>query len=143
MTEYRHDEFRSDGPEVRERTFMGAVAPLIADLFEDLRTLMQQELSLARAELQEERERAQRVLTFTIIGIMLGVVAAGLLVTAIVLALQSVLTATPLWACFALVGGILGVVAIALHLGAVASWQRLGLIPHRTIASLKQTVRWR
>jgi hypothetical protein len=142
MRDFEWEGFKTDGPEVEGGNLFETVASLIAKLFEDLQLLVRQELSLARAELREEGARAQRLIGWLFVSLVMGVIAAELLVLAAVFGVQSIFRDAPLWACFAGVGGCFGIVAILINQLASRRRGNLQIIPRRTLETLKENVQW-
>ena len=115
-----------------------SITQLIADLVSDVRTLIRQELALARAELRDELGRVLRAAT--LLAVALGALAvAGLwLLVAITRAIATVF-AWPLAVVYALVGGVLAVIAIVLLAVAWSQVRGLQLVP-RTRDTLRGVV---
>jgi uncharacterized membrane protein YqjE len=88
---------------------------LLGDLFTDVRTLVRQEIALARAEIREERRR------LLVIGALLGAALSALalaglwLLVALTRAIADIFN-WPLWGVYAAVGVVLGAVALVLLL---------------------------
>jgi hypothetical protein len=117
-----------------------SLGEMFADLSRDTRTLIQQELQLAKTELREKASRMSKGVAFVVGG---GLLAYGGLL-AIVAAVVLVLIAfgLPPWAG-ALVGGV--VVAGAGYLfirSGLAMLQPQALTPRETIDTLKEDAQW-
>ena len=105
-----------------------SIAQLIADLVNDVRTLIRQELALARAELREELGRVLRAAA--LLAVALGTLAVGCLW--LLVALTRAIAAVFIWPLaivYALVGGILALVAIVLLAVAWGQIRGLRLVP--------------
>ena len=113
---------------------------MFAELSREIRTLVHQEIQLARTELTEKASQLGKGVGFVIGG---GLVAYGgllAIIAAVVLALNAMVL--PAWAA-ALVGGILvagaGYLLVRSGLAALRPDQ---LTPHKTIDTLKEDAQW-
>jgi len=113
---------------------------MFAELSREIRTLVHQEIQLARTELTEKASQLGKGVGFVIGG---GLVAYGgllAIIAAVVLALNAM--GLPAWAA-ALVGGILvagaGYLLVRSGLAALRPDQ---LTPHKTIDTLKEDAQW-
>lgn len=113
---------------------------MFAELSRETRTLVQQELQLARTELTEKAARMGKGAGFVLVG---GLVAYGGLL-AIVAALVLILIAIslPPWAA-ALLGGVLaaGIGYLLIRAG-LAALKPQDLAPRKTIETLKEDAQW-
>lgn len=116
-------------------------ASLLGDALNDIRDLFRQEVNLARVEIKQE------VLNAKAAAIKLGIAAFALLLAGVFLltALShgvSDLFDIPIWAGFAAVGVLLGIVGGVLLALAKANVRAAGPIPARTARTLKENVEW-
>lgn len=117
-----------------------SLGQMFADLSRETRTLIQQEIQLARTELSEKAARAARGAAFVVAG---GLIAYGgvlAIVAAAVLGLIEL--GLPAWAG-ALVGGI--VIAGAGYLlvrSGLAAFRVEEMTPKQTIGTLKEDAQW-
>lgn len=142
MGEFQGNDYEEDATEFSDRSFVSGFTPLVLELIEDLRLLIQQEVSLVRAELREEGQKAGRILKWSTVSVALGVIAGALLMLACVFGVQSALPGAPLWSCFGLIGAMLGIGAMAIYLWGTTRWRELELMPHRTLRSLRESLSW-
>jgi len=118
-----------------------SIAALATGLVEDLRRLLNQEIRLARHEMQLELRKIVMGLIHAALGTVLGLIAVTFFLVALVHVL-STYTALPLWASYATVG----LFAVALsaiflyHLAQLGSSLRLW--PFRTFHSIKEDAQW-
>lgn len=116
-------------------------ASLLGDALNDIRDLFRHEVNLARVEIKQEMANARAA------AIKLGIAAVALLLAALFLltALSrgvADLFNIPIWAGFAAVGVLLGIVGgVLLALGR-ANVRAAGPIPARTARTLKENVEW-
>ncbi len=111
----------------------------IADIAQDLQKLVQQEVLLAQAELEEQVRRSTRAAAFGILAFIFLLVnfvflgAAGMFALALVL---------PLWlSALITAGALLILMAVA---GLIALWQlrQIQVVPQQTVESVKENIRW-
>lgn len=103
---------------------------------EDLMLLVQQEVRLARQEIDQKVNQAFTGLILAIAGLFAGFIALGVLVQTAVAALAVTL---PLWGAALLVGAICTVAAVALLIAAYSRLNPSNLAPTRTIHSISQS----
>ena len=122
--------------EKEERT----LGEMIADLSRDTRTLIHEEIRLAKTELSEEATAMGRGVGFVAGG---GLVAYGgllAIVAAIVLAL--VAAGLPPWAAALICGVVSAVLGYGLVLSGLAVIKAHRLAPRKTIETLKEDAQW-
>jgi hypothetical protein len=117
-----------------------SLGDMFADLTRDTRTLLQQEIQLAKTELAQNASRLTGSLTLIVAG---GLIAYGgllAIVAAIVLGLMAI--GLVAWAA-ALVGGVvIAGIGYALIRAGLASFRPRELTPRQTIETLKEDARW-
>jgi hypothetical protein len=112
-----------------------SVGELVSQISGDLSTLVRQEIALARAEMTQEAKKAGKA------GGLLGGAgfAAYLLALfasfAVAHALDEVM---PLWAAFAIVAAVYGVIALVLYTRGRKQLKTVDPTPHQTIETLKE-----
>jgi hypothetical protein len=107
----------------------------------DATLLLQQELALAKYELYEEARKTKAVVAALGMGIGIAIVGALLLIFMLVHLLNA-LTDWPMWMCYGIVGGICLVIGAALIYRGTQQISRIGIIPQRTIETMKENMRW-
>ena len=117
-----------------------SLGQMLADLSRETRTLIQQEIQLAKAELAEKASRMGKGAAMIVGGGLLAYGGLLAIVAAVVLALIAI--GLPPWAG-ALLGGILiaGVGYVLIRSG-LAALRRHDLTPQQTIETLKENVQW-
>ena len=117
-----------------------SLGQMLADLSRETRTLIQQEIQLAKAELAETASRMGRGAAMIVGGGLLAYGGLLAIVAAVVLALIAI--GLPPWAA-ALLGGILfaGAGYLLIRSG-LAALRRHELTPQQTIETLKENVQW-
>jgi hypothetical protein len=122
--------------EERERT----LGEMFAELSRDARTLMQQEMQLARAEISEKISAMSSGASFVVGG---GLVAYGGLLAVIAAAVLGLIAlGVPPWAG-ALIGGVVAAaIGYALIRSGLNALKPQALVPRQTMDTLKEDVRW-
>jgi membrane protein len=123
-------------PSSDERT----LGEMFGDLTRDTRTLVQQELQLAKTELAEKASTMTRSA-----GVIAGggfVAYAGMLAIIAGLVLLLVAAGLPPWAAALLGGVLLVIVGYFLIRSGMAALKPQNLTPHKTIVSLKEDAQW-
>ena len=118
-----------------------SVAALLDGLWNDVKTLVVQELRLAVHEVQEEMGKAKSAAVSLAAGIGLVAVGGLLLILMLVHLLQA-LTDLPLWACYAIVGGAISGAGAWLMLRAKNTAEDIHVVPIRTVQTMKENVSW-
>ncbi len=122
-------------------TARSTLATVVDGLLRDVRTLVQQEMSLARHEVQYEIGKSLKVLLWCGIAVVLaGVGLLGMAAAGVLLLVES--TGLPAWACTMMVSVMLLGGAWGL---AVSGWEVLKsvrVVPLRTVRTLMDDVNW-
>lgn len=118
------------------------VTPLLRDIIDDARTLMQQEAQLVRAEVREEGARMRQALSFVVAGGVMVVIAVALCAVMAAHLITAEWFHLPLWMSF-------GIVAVVMALGGgVISYiggKKLDAAREssgRSIKALREGMRW-
>lgn len=118
-----------------ERTFGDIFKSIIANVQEIIRA----EVRLAKAELREESGKASAAVKNLAIAAGAGLFAGLFLLNALMFGLSEFM---PLWVAAALVGVILGVVALVLYNKGRAEWKQFSPTPGKTVDTVKENVEW-
>jgi Putative Actinobacterial Holin-X, holin superfamily III len=117
------------------------LAQLVDDLVSDVKELLHHELALAKYEISAELHQTKVALVF--VGIGIGIVSVGgLLLIAMFVHLLHTRTGLPLWACYGMVGGLLGLVGIVMINRGKRIISRVDVVPQQTIGTMKENLRW-
>lgn len=123
-------------PEMRD----ASTGELVKQLTEDMRTLVQKEVTLAKAELSEKGKRAGVGAGLLGGGATFGFLALATIVAAIVGLLD---TAMAFWVAALIVGVVLAGLAAVLALTGKNKVQEAGPpVPEETVESVKEDVQW-
>lgn len=119
-----------------------SVPGLVRAIVTDAETLLGQQFALFRAEVVEELDHAKAAVAAGGAGVGL-VAAAGILATQAVVHGLKEATGLPLWACYGVVGAVLGTTGVGLlaHARREGSTIRLR-VPPRTAQALRENVAW-
>jgi len=124
-----------------EREPNQSFASLLSGAINDIRELFRQEISLARVEIRDELANLKSAvikLSAAAVALLLG---ALLLLTALSRGL-AVFFDMPIWAGFAIVGGLLAILGGVLLAVAWPNLRAIGPVPERTVRTLKENVEW-
>ena len=117
------------------------MAQLFTGVVSDAKELLRQELALAKLEVREEIRRTTSAMISLGIG---GGIAAigGLLLILMLVHLLQALTALPLWACHASVGGLLAIVGVTLLVIGKKRLAHLHMVPQETVETMVENTQW-
>lgn len=115
---------------------------LVAGIINDAQNLFHQQVELVRTEIQGDLKRTKDASQVLAIG------AGAAIVAVILLALMCVhllawATTWPLWICYGVVGGVLGVIAGAFILTGVKKFQSFNPLPDESLEGLKENLQWK
>jgi hypothetical protein len=118
-----------------------SIGGLIRGILMDLRTLIREEIALARVEIREQAGRARTA------AMSFGIAAAALLFggTFLLVALATgiaELLGWPLWAGFLLVAVLLGVVGALMLSSGRKQLRTIHAVPEQTVSTLKENSEW-
>jgi hypothetical protein len=118
-----------------------SVGALIRGVLDDLRTLIREEIALARVELREQAGRARAAAIC--FGVAAGALAFGatFLLIAIALGIADLLK-WPVWAGFLIVAVLLLLVGLVSAFAGRKQLQRFSPVPEETVTTLKENSEW-
>jgi protein-S-isoprenylcysteine O-methyltransferase Ste14 len=129
MSDHVHTE---DTPRVTE---------LVSGIIADVQNLVRQEVALAKAEVKEEWAKTKTAA-------VAFAAAAGVAVLSVILVCFAVvyflnwLTVMPLWACFGIVGVVLGIAGAVLFYSGKTQASRINVVPRQTMETMRENVQW-
>jgi Flp pilus assembly protein TadB len=118
------------------------VTQLVAGIVSDLQTLLRQEVKLAKTEMVQEWEKTKTAAGTMATGAGLLTVAGLLLSFALVYLINYLASGMPLWACFGIVGVVLGLIGGILVGAGRAKASDIHIIPPQTAETLKENAQW-
>lgn len=116
-------------------------ASLIDGLISDFKTLIGQEIQLAKHEVRTELGKVRSSLLLLGTGIGLSLVGALLLVGMLVWIVEA-LTHLPLWACYGIVGGTFVIIGLILMFRGKRQAEAFHLVPPKTLETIKENATW-
>jgi hypothetical protein len=124
-----------------QSTRNGSLPDLVSGIMDDIRTLMKQEMALGRAEVLQQINKTKRAAIAVSAGIGAGAVGVLFLLLLVVHAIHEA-GGLPLWASYAIVGGVLVVIGCILFFVGKRQASQVNLVPRQTIESLRENVQW-
>jgi hypothetical protein len=117
------------------------VPTLVKDVVDDTQRLLGQQMDLLRSEVRQGLERARSAAVS--LGTGAGLTAAGgLLSTFMLVHGLNRATRLPLWACYGVVGGLLGAAGLRLLAVGRREAQGVRLVPEQTVEALQENLSW-
>ncbi len=118
-----------------------SMSSLLGGIVGDLQTLIRQEVTLARTEIQKEWEKAKTAAGAMAVGSAILALGGILLCLTVVYALHE-LAGLPLWASYLIVGGVLALLGGVLFYTGRTKAGEVNLIPPQTAESMRENVEW-
>jgi len=112
-----------------------SMSALVGGIIDDIQRLFRQEIALARREIQAEWTKTKSAAV--LLGGGIAVLALGIVLLGFMFAKLLALV-LPEWAGFGIVGGVLIILGGILLSSAVATINRIHLVPPRTVQSLEE-----
>jgi hypothetical protein len=123
-----------------------SVSSLVGGIIDDAQQLIRQEVQLARREIQEEIRKAKAAALSLALGAFVALLGAVLLSLMLVhllfWATNDLHQQFPLWAWYAIVGGLFVAVGAALLYAARTKAGEIHLVPPQTAQTLRENVQW-
>jgi hypothetical protein len=120
------------------------VTALVTGILNDAQELMKQEMTLVRTEIREDfRKTKEGALAFSV-GAAIACIGVGFLcLTGVYLLEWAAHPNLPLWACYALVTGIILVVSAGLLAAGKKKFDSFNPVPEQSLAGLRETLQWK
>lgn len=119
-----------------------SVGRLFSGIVNDAEELIQLQFALFKAEIKDELRAAKQAALASIAGGAILAVAVLMLCFAGVYLLNYLAPQLPLWGCFAIVAGVLGVAGGIVMAVAAQRFRELTPVADETVEELKENVRW-
>jgi Putative Actinobacterial Holin-X, holin superfamily III len=120
-----------------------SVTTLVAGIINDTQELLKQQMALIRSEIRDDfqktKEGALALTTGAVVCLVAGILLCLMLVHLLNWA-QPVLL--PLWACYAIVGGVCAAAGGALVYLGVKKFQSFNPLPNQSVEGLKENLQW-
>lgn len=124
-----------------ETAYQPSLTTLVKELFADLRTLIREEISLARVEMKEQATRARTA------AVSLGIAAAALALGATFLLISAAVGIAdafdwPVWAGFLAVAMVLCLLGLVMFFAARRKLRLINPVPEETVSTIKENSEW-
>jgi hypothetical protein len=118
-----------------------SVASLVGGIIEDAQRLVQQEVRLARSELQTEWEKAKVAGMSILIGMAVCSLG-GVFLGSMLVYLLHELAGLPLYGAYGIVGALLAVIGGIVFYGGSKKAGEVNVVPPQTAETLRENVQW-
>lgn len=116
---------------------------LLRGIMQDAQTLVQQQLRLFQVEVKNDARRTVQATIPILLGGIVGLVACIVLSLTVAEALSAGWPTLPRWGAYGIVGGVLGVLAIAGVVVGTARFRSFNPLPDQTLEGLKENLQWK
>jgi len=125
------------------RSDQSTITELVAGILNDAQSLIKQQFAMLRAEVKQDVSRATQASKFLGIGAALAGIGALFLAIGVVYLLQwAFAPELALWACWAIVGGVLMVAGVAAFFIGRNYLKSVTPLPDRTINAFQENLSW-
>jgi len=115
---------------------------LVAGILSDAQTLIKQQFAMLRAEIKEEVRQTTAAGKCFSIGVALGAVGVLFLAIAAVYLLSRLAPDLALWACWAIVGGVILACGIAAFVVGLQRLKAVTPVPEKSLNALQENLSW-
>jgi uncharacterized membrane protein YqjE len=119
-----------------------SVTTLVTGIVGDVQELIKQQIALVRVEVRDDFQKTKSAISSLAIGggiLLLGIILACLMV---VYALNAAWPELPLWACYAIVGGVLLALGAGLLYAGKRKFDTFNPLPDQSYQALKENLQW-
>jgi len=130
-------------PDTEHGSTTASVSVLLSGILDDAQTLVRQQAAMLRAEIREDARRTVEVILYLSVGGVLAAVGVLFTMVSLVYLLHWFVPALPLWACWAIFGGIDivgGAIAIIIGRKLLGSYNPL---PDKTLHAIEENLTWK
>ena len=124
------------------RADQGTITELVAGIVNDAQTLIKQQFAMLRAEVKQDVSRATQASKFLGIGAALASIGTIFLAIGVVYLLNWLVPDLALWACWAIVGGVLLIAGIAAFFIGRNYLKSVTPLPDQTINAFQENLSW-
>jgi len=118
------------------------VGKLVGGIVDDARELIVQQLALFQVEIKNDAHRVAMATIPVVIGASILMVAIIILAAASALLLGALIPTLPLWAGFAIVGGLIVPVGLGFVMWGKTKFEAMNPTPDQTLEGLKENIQW-
>jgi len=129
-------------PETENPAGQTTMTELVAGIVNDAQTLIKQQFAMLKAEIKDDIQQTAEASRFLGFGASLLGVGAIFLMVAVVYLLNWLVPDLPLWACWAIVGGITAVAGAALFFTGRQKLSTVSPVPEKSINALQENLSW-
>lgn len=119
-----------------------SITQLLTGIISDAQNLLKQQLAMFRTEIKMDVRRTKTALVALASGLAVASIGVILLCFALVYGLEALVPQLPLWACFAIVGGLFAAGGGIAFYSAVRQFQEFNPLPDESAQALKENVQW-
>jgi hypothetical protein len=119
-----------------------SLTQLVSGIVSDAQTLLKQQLAMFRTEIKMDVRRTKQALVALICGSAVASIGVILLCFGLVYGLAALAPQLPLWACFAIVGGVFAIGGGLAFYSAVRQFHEFNPLPDESAQALKENVQW-
>ena len=119
-----------------------SLTQLLSGIVGDAQNLLKQQLAMFRTEIKMDVRRTKQALVALICGTAIASIGVILLCFGLVYGLEALVPSLPLWACFAIVGGVFAIGGGIAFYSAVRQFQEFNPLPDESAQALKENVQW-
>jgi len=129
-------------PETDNPAGQTTMTELVSGIVSDAQTLIKQQFAMLRAEIKDDINRTAEASKFIGIGASLLGVGAFFLMVAVVYLLNWLVPDLPVWACWAIVGGITAVAGAVIFFTGRQKLSTVSAVPEKSINALQENLSW-
>jgi len=120
----------------------GNLTKLVTGIISDAQELIKQQFELLKHDIREDLRKTRTASQLIGLGVGLGLISGVVLAFMLVQLLALAAPNLPMWACFAICGGIIFVVAGACYGAGLATLNTVNPLPDESIEAFKENVQW-
>ena len=119
-----------------------SVTTLVTGIIADAQHLIQQQLAMFRQEIRDDLRKSRDAALALGAGIGITLIGSALLLITLPLLLHWAAPELPLWACFAIVGGVLTALGGVLVYAGVKKFESFNPLSEKSIEAFKENLKW-
>lgn len=120
-----------------------SVTSLVTGIIDDAQGLIRQQFTLFKQEIHEDVARIRHASIIIGVGVGVGLLGGILLTFMLVYLLNWAVPQLPLWACYAIVGGLMAVVGGIFCFRGISEIKSITPIPKESMQALKENLQWK
>jgi len=113
---------------------------LVKGIIDDVQDLTKQQFALLKQELQEDMSKTRKAAMPMVLGLIVAFIGVLLLGHGLALLLGWIFPGLPVWAAYAIVGGVIMGVGVALFFAGEKQFEKFNPLPDRSLEALKENV---